>query len=146
MDGNETKSTIQFTPTVGDEGKKLSCTATNMNLTSSEMRDHRVTDYRIINIHCNMINEYINFIIACAHMNGTFPWINFFSFFFFAISFYLDRPIVQLSLGSSLLANNIKEGNDVYFDCRASAAPAVTRIEWFHNVSLYWNLINSPLY
>lgn len=33
------------------------------------------------------------------------------------------------------MAANIKEGDDVYFDCRASALPPVTRLEWFHNVS-----------
>lgn len=33
------------------------------------------------------------------------------------------------------MAGNIKEGDDVYFDCRASALPPVTRLEWFHNVS-----------
>ena len=48
---------------------------------------------------------------------------------------YPARPDVQLSLGSNLLATNIKEGDDVYFDCRASALPPVTRLEWFHNVS-----------
>jgi hypothetical protein len=45
------------------------------------------------------------------------------------------RPDVQLTLGSNLMAANIKEGDDVYFDCRASALPPVTRLEWFHNVS-----------
>ena len=48
---------------------------------------------------------------------------------------FTARPDVQLSLGSNLLASNIKEGDDVYFDCRASALPPVTRLEWFHNVS-----------
>ena len=48
---------------------------------------------------------------------------------------WTDRPRVQLSLGSSLQAANIKEGDDVYFDCRSSALPPVTRLEWFHNVS-----------
>lgn len=47
----------------------------------------------------------------------------------------IARPNVLLSLGSNLQADNIKEGDDVYFDCRASASPAVTRLEWFHNVS-----------
>lgn len=45
------------------------------------------------------------------------------------------RPNVLLTLGSNLQADNIKEGDDVYFDCRASASPTVTRLEWFHNVS-----------
>ena len=47
----------------------------------------------------------------------------------------IARPNVLLSLGSNLQADNIKEGDDVYFDCRASASPTVTRLEWFHNVS-----------
>ena len=51
------------------------------------------------------------------------------------------RPDVQLTLGSNLMAANIKEGDDVYFDCRASALPPVTRLEWFHNVSCNISII-----
>lgn len=60
-----------------------------------------------------------------------------FSSFVFSLSLHVSpaRPEVSLSLGSNLLAGSIKEGDDVYFDCRASALPPVTRLEWFHNVS-----------
>ena len=54
---------------------------------------------------------------------------------FAAPAICVARPTVLLSLGSNLQADKIKEGDDVYFDCRASASPPVTRLEWFHNVS-----------
>ena len=53
------------------------------------------------------------------------------------------RPRVQLSLGSNLQADSIKEGDDVYFDCRSSALPAVTRLEWYQNVGRSFNYFES---
>ncbi len=32
--------------------------------------------------------------------------------------FYLDMPEARLKLGSSLSGDHIKEGSDVYFDCK----------------------------
>ena len=46
-----------------------------------------------------------------------------------------DPPILNLSLGSNLDNNNIKEGDDVYFECDVSGNPEVTSVEWYHNVS-----------
>ena len=38
-----------------------------------------------------------------------------------------------LTLGSSLNASNIKEGDDVYFECSVRASPAPYKITWRHN-------------
>ena len=46
-----------------------------------------------------------------------------------------DSPQLWLRLGQNLAEDKIKEGDDVYFDCEASANPAVGRIEWRLNVS-----------
>lgn len=46
-------------------------------------------------------------------------------------------PIVSLQLGNSLDPNNIKEGDDVYFECRVRSNPLQRRIFWHHNVSSY---------
>lgn len=43
-----------------------------------------------------------------------------------------------MSLGSTLNANDIKEGDDVYFECNIRANPKEHRISWFHNVSELW--------
>ena len=46
-----------------------------------------------------------------------------------------DEPKVFLSFGKSLDPDNIKEGNDVYFECDVKANPKVYKIVWLHNVS-----------
>ncbi|KAI5643157.1 immunoglobulin domain-containing protein [Phthorimaea operculella] len=42
-------------------------------------------------------------------------------------------PVVSLSLGSTLNPNDIKEGDDVYFECSVHANPKEHRISWYHN-------------
>ncbi|KAG8306619.1 hypothetical protein J6590_043420, partial [Homalodisca vitripennis] len=44
-------------------------------------------------------------------------------------------PIVTLQLGTSLKPNEIKEGDDVYFECKIKANPREHKISWHHNVS-----------
>ncbi|KAG7298039.1 hypothetical protein JYU34_018804 [Plutella xylostella] len=51
-------------------------------------------------------------------------------------SFKLDvvyPPVVSLSLGSTLNPHDIKEGDDVYFECSVKANPREHRISWYHN-------------
>ncbi|XP_034934687.1 neural cell adhesion molecule 2-like [Chelonus insularis] len=42
-------------------------------------------------------------------------------------------PIVSLRLGSTLNPTDIKEGDDVYFECHIDSNPAPTRLAWLHN-------------
>lgn len=42
-------------------------------------------------------------------------------------------PSSTLTLGSSLNASNIKEGDDVYFECKVRASPQPYKITWRHN-------------
>ena len=49
--------------------------------------------------------------------------------------FILDAPQAVLNLGSSLNASNIKEGDDVYFECNVRANPKPYKITWKFNVS-----------
>ncbi|KAJ2938745.1 hypothetical protein O0L34_g3358 [Tuta absoluta] len=42
-------------------------------------------------------------------------------------------PLVTLSLGSTLNPHDIKEGDDVYFECNLRANPREHRISWYHN-------------
>lgn len=50
--------------------------------------------------------------------------------------FFPDPPIVDLSLGSTLNADDIKEGDDVYFECKVRANPPMRKLTWLHNVSI----------
>ncbi|GLG98679.1 Uncharacterized protein GBIM_05288 [Gryllus bimaculatus] len=45
-------------------------------------------------------------------------------------------PIVSLRLGSTLTPDDIKEGDDVYFECHVKANPAWKKLRWLHNVSM----------
>ncbi|XP_049814005.1 hemicentin-1-like [Schistocerca nitens] len=42
-------------------------------------------------------------------------------------------PEVTVSLGPSLDPTDIREGSDVYFDCRIKAQPQAFRVQWLHN-------------
>ncbi|GLV36530.1 sidestep IV [Carabus blaptoides fortunei] len=42
-------------------------------------------------------------------------------------------PVVTLKMGSSLNPEDIKEGDDVYFECNIRANPKTYKLAWFHN-------------
>uniref|UniRef100_A0A182PW16 Ig-like domain-containing protein n=1 Tax=Anopheles epiroticus TaxID=199890 RepID=A0A182PW16_9DIPT len=44
-----------------------------------------------------------------------------------------DPPIVSLRLGSTLSADDIKEGDDVYFECHVQANPPWRKLHWLHD-------------
>ncbi|KOC66693.1 Cell adhesion molecule 4 [Habropoda laboriosa] len=46
-------------------------------------------------------------------------------------------PVVTLKMGSSLNPKNIKEGDDVYFECNVRANPRAYKLTWFHEVCMY---------
>ncbi|KAJ1526190.1 hypothetical protein ONE63_009349 [Megalurothrips usitatus] len=41
-------------------------------------------------------------------------------------------PVVTLRMGASLNPNDIKEGDDVYFECNVRANPKAYRLAWYH--------------
>jgi hypothetical protein len=49
--------------------------------------------------------------------------------------FCADAPQVSLKLGHALNASNLKEGDDVYFECQVKANPPPRRIIWKKEVS-----------
>jgi hypothetical protein len=49
--------------------------------------------------------------------------------------FAKDAPEVSLKLGSSLAEADIKEGDDVYFECHIKANPQAHKVTWKKNVS-----------
>ncbi|XP_053677055.1 nephrin-like [Anopheles nili] len=42
-------------------------------------------------------------------------------------------PIVSIQLGPTLVVDDIKEGDDVYFECHVRANPDWKKLQWFHN-------------
>lgn len=57
------------------------------------------------------------------------------------MTFVLDVPVVDLKMGSNLNPNEIKEGDDVYFECTVKANPKTHRLVWFHDVSVFRTLL-----
>ncbi|CAK9809298.1 Kin of IRRE-like protein 3 [Anthophora plagiata] len=45
-------------------------------------------------------------------------------------------PIVSLNLGSTLSPEDIKEGDDVYFECHIRANPPWSKLTWIHDVCI----------
>ena len=52
-----------------------------------------------------------------------------------SLPFFADPPEVSIQLGSKLNAVDIREGDDVYFECTIDAFPAAERISWKKDVS-----------
>ena len=46
-----------------------------------------------------------------------------------------DLPRAQARFGANLDSTNIKEQDDVYFECHVNANPHVARLQWYKNVS-----------
>ena len=69
---------------------------------------------------------------------GTSSWqsVLIMAFFVFA-----DPPTSKVRLGSSLNASNIKEGDDVYFECEVVSNPPPNMIVWMKDVS--WKVLQS---
>ncbi|XP_058123571.1 nephrin-like [Anopheles ziemanni] len=42
-------------------------------------------------------------------------------------------PIVTIQLGPTLVVDDIKEGDDVYFECHVRSNPDWKKLQWFHN-------------
>ncbi|CAG9863888.1 unnamed protein product [Phyllotreta striolata] len=56
-------------------------------------------------------------------------------------------PIVTLCLGSTLNPDDIKEGDDVYFECHVTANPVWRKLTWLHNdVILNHNLASRTIF
>ncbi|KAK7072056.1 hypothetical protein SK128_020097 [Halocaridina rubra] len=44
----------------------------------------------------------------------------------------MDKPVAKLSLGRNLVPRNLKEGNDIFFQCHVDANPPPYKILWLH--------------
>lgn len=48
-------------------------------------------------------------------------------------------------MGTGLDPNNIKEGDDVYFECLVQANPKIHKLTWFHKVSFFLILLHTNM-
>ena len=63
-------------------------------------------------------------------------WISFYTYTALWSKYFSVAPVVNLRIGKSLKENEVKEGDDVYFECEVSANPAATEISWTKDVNL----------
>ncbi|XP_018570338.1 nephrin, partial [Anoplophora glabripennis] len=50
-------------------------------------------------------------------------------------------PVVTLKMGSTLNPDDIKEGDDVYFECNVRSNPKAHKLSWYHNgVEIFQNV------
>lgn len=57
----------------------------------------------------------------------------------------LYPPLVSLHFGNSLNPTNIKEGDDVYFECKVRSNPVQHKILWFHDGNLVTQNMSSGI-
>ena len=107
---NSTNSIMKFTPNIEDTGKFLKCRAENLEMPASQIEDSWNLD-----VNCK------------DYPDKPFNISNLFS---------LDIPSVELTLGPTLDADKIKEGDDVYFECNIDAKPVIYKTSWWFNVSV----------
>lgn len=53
--------------------------------------------------------------------------------FLILFSFDIVAPQLRISFGTSIQIDSIREGNDVYLECRVKANPAIKEVVWLHN-------------
>ena len=118
-DGNVTVSTLTLTPSTIDSGSLLVCRAGNPG---NKMHIHSSPQYNQNRILC------LSGITDSTLEDSWELEIHYI-------------PSSTLTLGSNLNASNIKEGDDVYFDCKVHASPAPYKVTWKHNVRAFWSSI-----
>ncbi|CAL4110215.1 unnamed protein product, partial [Meganyctiphanes norvegica] len=54
-------------------------------------------------------------------------------------------PVVSLQLGGPLQGQDLKEGDDVFFECNIRANPVYQRVTWAHNGVVVWHNISTGI-
>ena len=106
-------------------GLELSCKAQNQMIKYDYVKD----SVRII-VHCKPNTEWkFNDISVTFYVKWIFLRIQ-------TRDLYVSvRPKVAISFGRSINAYAIKEGDDVYFECRILSYPPARKVTWMQNVS-----------
>lgn len=110
---NETTSILNFVPSIEDNGKMLTCHAENPNVAGMF-----VEDSWNMSVFCELNDNLVILLVINLHLTRC-----------------LDPPVISLELGSKLQAGDIKEGDDVYFECKIDSNPKFRKLTWLHNVS-----------
>ena len=116
---------MTFVPSVRDSGKYLECRAGDQQSGEGGLQDGwRMT------INCELPHDYY---IAMYRLLQNHEHLLSMSLILFVL--IPDVPQASLRLGTSLNGSNIKEADDVYFECNVRANPSPYKITWRRNVS-----------
>ena len=114
---------MNYVPSLRDSGKFLACRAENRELPESTLEDGWKLE-----IYCECLSFMMLLQQWCDAKN---------------VPFFSDVPQAVLGLGKTLNASNIKEGDDVYFECNVRANPKPYKISWRFNVSYQDNRLTN---
>ena len=97
----------------------------------------------VTNISPPFIIEWITFPSQHDPKNPLKPLVVVFSKI---LIFIPDKPRVSLRLGKSLDPDNLRTGNDVYFECDVKSNPIPHKLVWLHKVSELKLSTSTPIY
>ncbi|KAI5707143.1 hypothetical protein M8J75_014966 [Diaphorina citri] len=106
---------FQLTDTKTEKHENV--TRSEISFTPSTSDDGKVITCRAENMYVNSTSE--KHVETTWNLRVVFP------------------PVVSLHIGASLKQNDIKEGDDVYFECQVRANPPTRKLTWTRNVSAF---------
>ncbi|ALC39700.1 CG42313 [Drosophila busckii] len=139
---NGSRSILKYTPVTDQDYGTLSCWAANEVGTQQQPCLFQVVLAALPNAvaNCTVFNRTeLSVDIQCVPgYDGGLPQI-------FVLEMFSSRtgltsvltvehpPLVELHLGSTLAPDDIKEGDDVYFECHVHSNPQWRKLLWLHN-------------
>ena len=108
-------SRLVYTPAIEEDGRYLSCRV----LAGGKIKES-LEDTWEIKVLCKFLHS--NNLIQSS-----------------PLYLFIDKPRVSLRLGKSLDPDNLRTGNDVYFECDVKSNPMPHKLVWLHRVSGQWS-------
>ncbi|XP_032521218.2 synaptogenesis protein syg-2-like isoform X1 [Danaus plexippus] len=102
----------------------------NRSFEKNEVSDHSNETWTVSTLVFTPTPEDHGLIVKCVAVNVALPSKSIDDQLKLNVVY---SPLVSLTLGSTLNPHDIKEGDDVYFECNVKANPREHRITWYHN-------------
>lgn len=131
----------------------IRCTSPNWKLSSSSLKCTYFIRLSTLSLLLTSRSLDLNLMLpfsmehahGCKHSSPLILQLKNFKLTNFSLFFFTPHlavpPLVNLALGSTLSNDDIKEGDDVYFECHVQANPKFTKLSWLHNVSGFTRIL-----
>lgn len=124
----------------------IRCTSPNWKLSSSSLKCTYFIRLSTLSFSVNFVESWSQSYAPIFYLLEHCSWLQTFIIDIAIENFQINKlffiflqltvpPLVILALGSTLSNDDIKEGDDVYFECHVQANPKFTKLSWLHNVS-----------